>query len=333
MWIAEGFVQHEEKGKGLYELGEYYFNELINKSLTQPVYDMYEAIIESFRVHDMVLDLVHSISSEENFVTMLINEHNASQEKKVHRLILLQSNTDHAIPCARMNMLQVRSVAAFSLAFNLMPALGTFRVLRVLDLKSCHLSQGCDLKHLGNLFHLRYLGIGSTYRAQLPDDVGNLRYLQTLDVVGSLFLSLPSTVVQLRHLMCLRIDQSTRVPNGIGSLTSLEEFSTLYICDDSMNISEELCHLTELRVLGIFLFPAENVTLGKSLVMSLCKLQKVQSLIIWATGGECNFDAWVAPRHLRRLQLQCCWFSRLPDWVNSSLQDLSSLRISVRELH
>nr|TKW01801.1 hypothetical protein SEVIR_8G202500v2 [Setaria viridis] len=194
---------------------------------------------------------------------------------------------------------------AFSLAFNLMPALGTFRVLRVLDLKSCYLSQGCDLKHLGNVFHLRYLGIGSTYRAQLPDDVGNLRYLQTLDVVGSLFLSSPSTVVQLRHLMCLRIDQSTRVPNGIGSLTSLEELSTLYIFDDSMNISEELCHLTELRVLGIFLFPAENVTLGKYLVTSLCKLQKVQSLTIWATG----------------------------DWVNSLLQDLFSLRISVRELH
>uniref|UniRef100_K3ZLD1 NB-ARC domain-containing protein n=1 Tax=Setaria italica TaxID=4555 RepID=K3ZLD1_SETIT len=289
MWIAEGFLQHEQKGKGLYELGEYYFNELINKSLIQPVYDMYEATIESCRVHDMVLDLVLSISSEENFVCRL----------------LLQSNTGQAIPCARMNMLQVRSVVAFSLAFNLMPALGTFRVLRVLDLKSCYLSQGCDLKHLGNLFHLRYLGIGSTYRAQLPDDVGNLRYLQTLDVVGSLFLSLPSTIVQLRDLMCLRVDQSTRVPNGIGSLTSLEELSTLYICDDSMNILEELCHLTELRVLGIFLFPTENVTLGKSLVMSLCKLQKVQSLTIWATGGECNFDAW----------------------------DLFSLRISVRELH
>ncbi|TKW13031.1 hypothetical protein SEVIR_5G073200v4 [Setaria viridis] len=332
MWIAEGFVQHEEKGKGLYELGEYYFNELINKSLIQPVYDSYEAIIVSCRVHDMVLDLVHSISSEENFVTMLINEHNAPQEQKVRRL-LLQSNTDQAIPCAHMNMLQVRSVVAFSLAFNLMPALGTFKVLRVLDLKSCHLSQDCDLKHLGNLFHLRYLGIGRTYSDQLPDDVGNLRYLQTLDVVGSRFLSLPSTVVQLRHLMCLCIDQNTRVPNGIGSLTSLEDLSTLYICDDSMNILEELCHLTKLRVLEIFLFPAGNVTFGKSLVMSLCKLQKVQSLTIWTTGGECNFDAWVAPRHLRRLQLQYCWFSRLPDWVNSSLQDLSSLWISVRELH
>jgi hypothetical protein len=333
MWIAEGFVQHQEKGKGLYELGEYYFNELINKSLIQPVYDRYEAIIESCRVHDMILDLVHSISSEENFVTMLINEDSAShQEKKIRRL-LLQDNTDQTIPYTSMNMLQVRSVVAFSLPINLMPALGTFRVLRVLDLKSCRLPQGCDLKHLGNLLHLRYMGIGRTYRAQLPDDVGNLRYLQALDVVGGNFVSLPSTVVQLRHLMCLCIDQNTRVPNGFGSLTSLEDLSTLYICDDSMNISEELCRLTKLRVLEIFLFPAGNVTLGKSLVMSLCKLQNVQSLTIWASGGECNFDAWVAPRHLRRLQLQCCWFSRLPDWMNSSLQDLSSLRISVKELH
>ncbi|CAL4979439.1 unnamed protein product [Urochloa decumbens] len=332
MWIAEGFVQHDEQGKGLYELGEYYFNELINKSLIQPVYDRHEAIIEFCRVHDMVLDLIHSISSQENFVTMLINEHNASQAKKVRRL-LLQSNTDQAIPCASMNMVQVRSVVAFSLAFNLIPDLGTFRVLRVLNLKNCHLPQGCELKNLGNLLHLRYLGIGRTYSAQLPDDVGNLRYLQTLDVVGSSFSSLPSTVVQLRHLMCLCIDQNTRVPNGIGSLTSLENLSTLYICDDSMNISEELCHLRNLRVLDIFLFPAGNDNLGKSLVISLCKLQEVQSLTIWATGGECNFDAWVAPRHLHRLQLQCCWFSRLPDWMNSSLRDLCVLRISVRELH
>ncbi|KAJ1291016.1 hypothetical protein BS78_02G287100 [Paspalum vaginatum] len=333
MWIAEGFVQHREQEKGLYELGECYFNELINRSMIQPVYDMHDAMIESCRVHDMILDLVRSISSEENFVTLLNTEHSTPPSKKVRRLLLHSNMADHAIPYASMNMLQVRSVVAFSLAFNLMPALATFKVLRVLDLKSCDLPQGCDLNHLGNLFHLRYLGIGRTYRAQLPDDVGNLRYLQTLDVVGSNFCSLPPTIAQLRHLMCLCIDQNTRVPDGIGNLTSLEDLSTLYVSEDTMNSTEELCHLTELRTLEIFLFPAGNDTLGKSLVMCLSKLQKMQSLTIWATGGDCNFDAWVASRHLRRLQLQCCWFSRLPDWMTPSLRDLSSLWISVRELH
>ncbi|XP_025827857.1 putative disease resistance RPP13-like protein 3 isoform X3 [Panicum hallii] len=331
MWIAEGFVQHEVQGKGLYELGECYFNELINKSLIQPVYDRYDAVIEACRVHDMVLDLVRSISSEENFVTMLNNEHSTSQAKKVRRLLLQSNMVDHDTPCASMSMQQVRSVVAFSLASNLMLALGSFRVLRVLDLGNCYLPQDCDLKHLGNLFHLRYLGVGKTSCAQLPDDVGNLRYLQTLDLVGTRFGCLPSTVVQLRHLMCLRIDQHTIVPNGIGRLTSLEDLSTLYICD-STNITEELCHLTELRVLEIFLVAA-NDTLGRSLVMSLCKLQKMQSLTVWVSGGECNFDAWVAPRHLRSLQLQCCWFSRLPDWMAPSLLDLTIIQISVRELH
>jgi len=243
MWIAEGFVQHEVQGKGLYEIGECYFNELINKSLIQPVYDRHDAIIEACRVHDMVLDLVRSISSEENFVTMLNNEHSTFQAKKVRRLLLQSNMVDHDIPWASTSMQQVRSIVAFSLTYNLMLALGSFRVLRVLYLGNCYLPQDCDLKHIGNLVHLRYLGLGKTSCAQLPDDVGNLRYLQTLDLVGTHFGSLPSTVVQLRHLKFLCIDQHTIVPKGIGRLTSLEDLSTLYICD-STNITEELCHLT-----------------------------------------------------------------------------------------
>jgi len=165
------------------------------------------------------------------------------RQKKVRRLLLQSNMVDHDIPCASMSMQQVRSVVAFSLASNLMLALGSFRVLRVLYLGNCYLPQDCDLKHIGNLVHLRYLGLGKTSCAQLPDDVGNLRYLQTLDLVGTHFGSLPSTVVQLRHLKFLCIDQHTIVPKGIGRLTSLEDLSTLYICD-STNITEELCHLT-----------------------------------------------------------------------------------------
>ncbi|KAF8673405.1 hypothetical protein HU200_048969 [Digitaria exilis] len=353
MWIAEGFVQHEEQGKGLYELGECYFNELVNRSLIQPLYDRHDAIIEFCRVHDMVLDLIYSISSEENLVTVLNDEHSTSPSKKVRRLLLQSNMEGHDIPCASMILLQVRSVVAFSLASNLMPALGSFRVLRVLDLKSCSLPQGCDLKHLGNLFHLRYLGIGKTFRALLPDDVGNLRFLQTLDVVGSNFCSLPSTIVQLKRLMCLCIDQNTRVPNGIGNLTSLEDLSTLYICDSS-NITEELCHLTELRTLEIVLFPAdimEDLCLltemrqlyiqleewNVKLLECLCELPKIQELIIMVITGQRNIgglDAWVAPRQLCVLSTRnSTWFSTLPAWVNPSLlSELTGLSIAVKEL-
>ena len=111
----------------------------------------------------------------------------------------------------------------FPSAISLLPTLRSFRVLRVLDLQGCDLLQGYSLKYVGKLFHLRYLGLGDTRIAQLPEEIGNIRFLQTLDLMGTSIYSLPSTVVQLRHLMCLYIESYTRLPNGIGSQTSLEE--------------------------------------------------------------------------------------------------------------
>uniref|UniRef100_A0A0A9GHU1 Disease resistance R13L4/SHOC-2-like LRR domain-containing protein n=1 Tax=Arundo donax TaxID=35708 RepID=A0A0A9GHU1_ARUDO len=230
-------------------------------------------------------------------------------------------------------MQQVRSVVVFPSAVDIMPALESFKVLRVLHLEGCDLSQGFSLKYIGSLFHLRYLGLRSTRTAQLPEELTNLLFLQTLDVSCNIISTFPSTVVQLRNLMCLHIDDDTRVPNGIiGSLTSLEELSTLCI-DNSTGIVEELGHLTELRVLEIVCHIEWNDALEKSLVACLCKMQKIQSLSIWVSAGEFNLDGWAPPRHLRRLQLMGCCFSTLTDWMSPSLLVvLSSLYIGVSKL-
>jgi disease resistance protein RPM1 len=72
MWIAEGFVVDEKKGIRLFEIGEGYFNDLINRSLIQAVADDYDdSIILGCRVHDMVLDWIRLISSEEIFFTVV----------------------------------------------------------------------------------------------------------------------------------------------------------------------------------------------------------------------------------------------------------------------
>lgn len=148
MWIAEGFVQCEQ-GKSLFELGECYFNELINRSMIQPVYDRHDAIIEYCRVHDMVLELIRSLSSEENCVTILNNEHSSSiSPSEMFRRLSLQNMVHHASPYPSMSMPQVRSIVTFSSAFDLMPTLSSFRVLRVLDLKGTDLPQGCNLSIL-----------------------------------------------------------------------------------------------------------------------------------------------------------------------------------------
>jgi hypothetical protein len=70
-WIAEGFVHSEKQETSLYELGESYFNELINRNMMQPIGIDEEERVEACCVHDIVLDLIRCLSSEENFVTIL----------------------------------------------------------------------------------------------------------------------------------------------------------------------------------------------------------------------------------------------------------------------
>uniref|UniRef100_A0A0E0RBQ0 NBS-LRR-like resistance protein n=1 Tax=Oryza rufipogon TaxID=4529 RepID=A0A0E0RBQ0_ORYRU len=108
MWIAEGVVQKttNQKDDVLVELGENYFYELINRSMIQPwdendfMYykDGYDNAIISCRVHDMVLDLILSLSNEENFVTILDQERGASSLSKAHRISLRDCNVVHTIP-------------------------------------------------------------------------------------------------------------------------------------------------------------------------------------------------------------------------------------------
>lgn len=123
------------------------------------------------------------------------------------------------------------------------------------------------------------------------------------------------------------------MPNGIGRLTYLEELAVLHINDETKDILEELGLLTQLRVIDINL----SIEWNDKLVDTLSKLRKIQSLCITNDvqrniGG---LDTWVAPQHLRTLEIQeCCWFSALPAWMKNPLHlvDLSVLYIAVREV-
>lgn len=337
MWIAEGFIKYEKQGESLFKLGVSYFNELINKSMIQPLYDQrYNATIDSCRVHDMILDLICSLSSEENFVTILNDACHTSPSKRVRRLSLQSNNVDPDMDRVTMNLQQVRSVVAFPSATNLLPTFQSFRVLRVLDLESCGLSQGCSasLKYLGNLFHLRFLGLRLSNVSKLPEELGNLRFLQTLSISewNHGVCSLPTAIVQLRNLVCLRIIRGYEyAPKLIGSLTSLEELSSFYIYT-STDI-EELVHLVQLREVWIGLQDVRNDSLEKSLVECLNRLQKIQVLGIVGQYGGWSLDGWVGSPNLRRLELQGCRFTALPTWMNPSfLSDLHFLRINVEEI-
>ncbi|CAN6363494.1 unnamed protein product [Urochloa humidicola] len=334
MWMGEGFIRCEKAGKNLFELGESYFNELVNRSMIQPLHDSEDDSIYGCRIHDMVLDLIRSLSSEENFVTVVNGMNQASPPSTVRRLSLQNGNESHVMAQATSSMQHARSLVVFASVVALMQALGSYRVLRVLELQYCDLSEANSLNGLGNLYHLRYLGVFETGISQLPEEIGNLQFLQTLDIRYNGISVLPSSVVQLRNLICLYIDKGTRVPNGIRNLSRLEVLSQLGIDDSTKNTIEELGQLTKLRSLHIKLDEWND-----KLLECLHKLQNIQELSISVVDpGQRSIgglDTWVPTRHLREFRTKSsCWFSTLPAWVNPSvLPDLTFLSIAVRELH
>ncbi|KAF8685266.1 hypothetical protein HU200_044088 [Digitaria exilis] len=326
MWVAEGFIQCTREGESLLELGESYFNELINRSMIQLVNHEYHRASEYCCVHDMVLELIRILSNKENFVTIL-HDHkdHTSPTSTVRRLSLQNCMVDHAWIRDKTSKKKIRSVIVFLPDNDPKLNLGAFGVLRVLDLECCRLSNVHCLENVGKLIHLRYLGLRK---------IGKLRFLQTLDIRDTVTrnYNFPSAIFQLKHLRCLHIKSSGGVPEGISNLTSLEVLSVGWICDDTTII--ELGHLTELRMLKMGLKPLEE-----SLVACLHKLKKIRSVDISGMARLSKhtigrLDAWHALPHLRRIQLSNKFgFYVRPDWMNPSyLPHLTYLCVTVLQL-
>ncbi|VAI70330.1 unnamed protein product [Triticum turgidum subsp. durum] len=341
-WLSEGFIQCDKEETRLFEIGESYYNELLNRSLIQPSKINEEGTVVSCRIHDMVLHLICSLSSEENFISILDNDewHASNVHRKFRRLSLHNIKAkvqNHQLDSTSLS--KVRSFAVFSpVTCDWLPSLSSFQFLRVLDLGNCgsnESSSGISLKYVGNLIHLRYLGLIYADVCELPMDIGKLQLLQTLNIRGTSIKELPSSVVQLRNLICLSVNYRVRLPKGMGSLMSLEVLQLVGL-SSSPHIAEELSHLTEVRTLSV-----ECVNMDEDLIdiliKSLGNLHKLQNLRIHS--GDRLLDrmceSWVPPPNLRSFDSWyfSSWFLRLPKWVNSSsLPHLSTLEIGVKEL-
>uniref|UniRef100_A0ACD5WJZ2 Uncharacterized protein n=1 Tax=Avena sativa TaxID=4498 RepID=A0ACD5WJZ2_AVESA len=328
-WISEGFVYSEKRETSLLELSDSYFNELVNRSMIQPIGIDDEEKVESCRVHDMVLDLICSLSREENFVTILDGKERKMPHTqiKVRRLSVRTSKVD----VDTIMMAHVRSLSFTSNIVDPVLNIASFQVMRVLDLEGCHIS---DVGYVANLLHLRYLGVKDTKVVDLPEKIGNLQFLQTLNIRGTSILFVPASVVCLRRLMCLYVDGYTELPPGIGSVTSLEVLSEVCILDYShlnSHVVKELAHLTNLRVLQLELTDLDE-SMYEVFVESLSNLQKLESLSIQDGSVDLMREGWVPPRQLRRLEIQYSDdpLLTLPTWISpSSLPLLSCLCIRV----
>ncbi|KAM0857294.1 hypothetical protein ACQ4PT_048560 [Festuca glaucescens] len=332
--VIEGFVP-AKVGMGSYELGEIYFSKLVNKSMIrwiEPDELDFTNKQGGCRVHDMVLDLICTMSSDINFVTVYdMEQHNThllgKQTNTVRRLALHGRSVEHS---SSIEMKQVRSFNAIACGDSKLPLLLSFSVLRVLVIEDCGFLEGHSLEHLGKLVHLRYLGLVKSKVNKLPEGIGHdLKFLQILDVRGGSISELPPSVGELQNLRCLWADKGTSMKGEIGKLTCLEELR-LHLVDKCPNFFTDLGKLTNLRVLQFQLSECEE-TAGNTLAESLCKLHKIQSLIIWGIDFDEVMDCFNEKFYVRFssledlalnsklnfLFLQSIVIPRMPSWINS----------------
>lgn len=334
-WVGEGFIQPKE-GESLYEVGEQYFDELINKSLILPVSSKWSAFSKKkasyCRVHDMVLDLITCLSHEENFMTSLGGQQCEFVPGKIRRLSLHTSKQEDAKVVSTMNMSHVRSLTVFKKSFSLLPPLSSFPLLSALDLTNCKQVDDRHSMLICSMFHLRYLWLYGTYITEIPREIANLQLLQVLDIGETEIEELPSTFEQLRQLVYLRVNSWIRVPYGSENLKSLQELKSVIVMSPSVLL--DLSGLTELRCLDMKVIEW-NKSFEEPFRRCLSGLINLQTLKVhgcrFSEDSECGNLLLPGPQQLRRFIAPYCMASSVPRWM-SSLSCLSYLVISLYTL-
>lgn len=334
-WIAEGFVSAHGR-RNLEDEGECYFNELINRSLIQPVDFEYDGRVHTCKVHDMILDLITCKAVEENFVTIVTKRKQIlASHGKVHRLSLEY----HGLESLRPNPIvtaHVRSLNIFRYSEGMLP-FSDFRSLRVLDLDGNENFENCYLEDMGKLCHLRYLRIKAR-NITLPENIGELQCLVILDLLSCPNLGeLPASIVELRHLKWL-IVAPVNLPDGVGNMQALE-FLSFVVVDYTTptTLLQELGSLTKLRTLGlewrINPLHRDKKTYEDNFISSLGKLcssnlRYLRLISPWSL--DFVLEPWFpTPLLLQELQIHGWYLSKIPAWM-VSLTNLTYLDVEVK---
>ncbi|XP_037445560.1 disease resistance protein RGA5-like [Triticum dicoccoides] len=351
-WIAEGFI-HEAQGRSAYEVGRDCLNELINKSLIQPIAnhqsDELSDEVAACRVHDIVLDFIICKAEEENFMTSL-DDGKKEKRHKVRRLSVVSRANE--MDSVSGDLSHVRSLAMFGYSALQFPAIGVldFPVLRVLDIGECEIVKGEQMANIEKLLLLKYLrvGAGLISTTELLGGIGKLKYLETLDMRGVEIAKLPSSMTRLQRLVRLYAYFKTScLSDGIiGQLKNLEELEHIMVLDSELDkFLQELCQLTKLRMLSVTVIDQSDSVENKAVVRfigTLISSYNIHHLRISQEPCSKNqsegslkynllpMESWCPanPSVFRNIDLHARYIEKIPSWM-ISLGNLRGLDLSM----
>ncbi|TQD81259.1 hypothetical protein C1H46_033191 [Malus baccata] len=346
LWMALGLIPQAESGKGLEEVGERYFDELLSRSLLQ------RSLIgkSSFTMHDLINDLAMSVSRKFCF---RLDEGEPHDLKRVRHLSYMRGRFDTAakfkpleeIKCLRtLFPISLRPYKKWDVNYvsikvleDLLPVLKCLRVLSLAKYKN--ITQLPDI--IGKHLHLRYINVSYTAIKKLPDTVCTLYNLQTLLLFDYFSLvELPADMrklINLRHLD-IRGTCVKEMPVQMGTLKSLRTLTTFVLGKSTVSggIGElgQLSHLRgKLSILNL-----QNVINPIDALGANLKDKKDLNEVELAWGREDANDS-ITERHileslqpsvnLVKLTIRFYGGTSFPDWLgDSSFSNIQVMRLT-----
>ncbi|XP_039145404.1 disease resistance protein RGA2-like [Dioscorea cayenensis subsp. rotundata] len=196
MWIAHGYVhENGSSSKTMRDIGREYYAELVAMG--------FFSNNVSFKMHNLIHDLVHSISHGEIYI------YEGRKDEKISK------NVRHL--CAR-------SLFDLGLVYKT-NNLRTLVLYRAGDV--------CAFLNHGAFKRIRVLVILDTNMEELPETIVNLRYLQYLDLEKTNIKSIPESICVLYQLRVLKLPPLYTHPSLFHSLIEFREWN-LFKADNAI---------------------------------------------------------------------------------------------------
>ncbi|XP_027119988.1 putative disease resistance RPP13-like protein 1 [Coffea arabica] len=242
LWMAEGFIDPGLGISVMEEIGNQYFDTLLQNSLLEIVSKDNFNKVTHCKLHNLVYDFAYSLSS---FESITIGERDQDDIRQIQHLAL-ESFTEETMKIAKEKARYLRTLfLKKNLPDNNLLNLNFLYVLNLCDADIAELPV-----YVGNLRHLEYLDLSRTEIKSIPDSACNLYKLKTLRIIGC--NSLEELPKDFKNLLCLRhlhfyYNEYFSMPYEFGRLSHLQTLPIYNVGKKCGPPIGELKHLKDLK--------------------------------------------------------------------------------------
>ncbi|XP_047049672.1 disease resistance protein RGA4-like [Lolium rigidum] len=294
-WLAEGYARSDSL-RSEEDIADETFNRLIDRNIIQSIDTRNNKQVKTCKTHGIMHEFVLYKSVSQGFIATSSHDHprpcayvNNACHLSVHGGSLTNSEASDE------DLSRVRSLTVSGKAGDAISYVRKCKLLRVLDLEECSDLEDSHLKHIGKLWHLKYLSVGGTIE-KLPSSVEGLHCLETLDLRRTKIKTLPVEAIMLSHLAHL-FGKFTVEKDDLKSASKMSKvmkffsgnksnLKTLagFVISERQGFLQLMSHMKNLRKVKIWCEPVAN---GSNYVTDLSEaIQKFTKVPMDSVGSR-----------------------------------------------